>query len=167
MPLLDVRRSPDPVNKQHLAVLLDVAAPDVSVVLLHCLYRLFECQAVLDEALGVDPNLVLLLVTSPAVDFGHPLDSPQFRPDDPVLDGPELHQFLYPLLFRQRRKVVSPAGHDVVQDLTQACCRRTQRWMREACWQFDSAQTLIDKLAGKVNVRSIGECDHHLGQAEL
>ena len=105
--LLDVGGPADAVDQEHLAVLANVAAADVAVVSLDGLHDLVEGQAVLDEPGRVDPHLILLFVAAPGVDFGSALGGPQFRLDDPIVDGAKL------------RNIVALAGHDVVEDLAQ------------------------------------------------
>ena len=95
------------------ARLADVAAADVEVVLLDCFDHVGERQVVLDEPLGIDADLILLLVSAPTVDLGGTADSAHLRPDDPILDRAQLGS-------------VGPLpGHDVVKDFAQARCDRS------------------------------------------
>ena len=118
--LLDVDRPADAVDQEHLAVLANVAATDVAVVSLDGLHDLVEGQAVLDEPGRIDPHLILLFVAAPGVDFGSALDGPQFRLDDPIVDGAKL------------RNIVALTGHDVVEDLAQPRRYRPQLRMFDA-----------------------------------
>src|SRR5467141_1618019 len=74
--LLDVHRAPDAVNEEHLAVLADVAATDIAVVVLDRFHDLVKGQPVLDKARRINAHLVLLLVAAPAVDLSRPLHGP-------------------------------------------------------------------------------------------
>ena len=49
------------MDQQHLAGLLQVAAADVEVVVADGLDHLVEGEVVLQQAIGIDPHLVLLL----------------------------------------------------------------------------------------------------------
>ena len=153
--LLDVDGAADAVDQEHAAAPADVAAADVAVVLLDRLDHLVEGQAVLDEAVGVDADLVLLLVAAPAVDLGRALHCPQLGPDDPVVDGAQLGD------------VVPLAGDDVVEDLAQAGGHRPHLGPRDALGDVHRGQPLVDELAGEVDVGAVLEGHHHLGQAEL
>ena len=61
----------------------DVAAADVAVVLLDRLDDLVERQLVAIEPVGIDADLILLLVAAPGVDLGRALDGAQLRLDRP------------------------------------------------------------------------------------
>ena len=72
--LFDVPVRPDAVNQQHSALLADVAAADVAIVGVDRLDDFVESQAVLDQSIGIDADLILLLVAAPGVDFGRSAD---------------------------------------------------------------------------------------------
>ena len=102
--LLQVDRAALAVDQQHPRPDGDAPAADVAVVLLDGLHNLVERQAVLDQPLRVDADLVLLFVAAPAVDLGHAGNGPKLRLDDPVVNGPQLGELLDPLLLRQLEK---------------------------------------------------------------
>ena len=51
--------------------------PTLQVVVLHSRDHFVERQAVLDEASGIEADLILLLEAAPAVDLGRPVHRPQ------------------------------------------------------------------------------------------
>ena len=154
--LLDVDRPADAVDEEHLAVLADVAAADVAVVLLDGLDHFVEGQAVLDEPGRVDADLILLLVAAPGVDLGGALHRPHLRLDDPIVDGAQVGG------------VVALAGHDVMEDLAQPGGHRPHlRAARCRCGSWTAAQPLVDHLPGEIDVGAVLEHDDHLRQAEL
>ncbi len=70
----------------------DVAASHVLIILSQGPHHVVEREAVLGELCRVGLGLKLLLQPAPGVDFrnaGHP---PQTRPDDPILQRPQLGQ---------------------------------------------------------------------------
>ena len=120
--LLDVHGPAQAVDQEHLAVLADVAAADVSIVLFDGFDDFIERQTIFDEAGRVDPNLILLFVATPGVDLGGALHRPHFRLDDPIMDGAEF------------RDVVAFAGHDVMENFAQTCGNRPHLGVVDARW---------------------------------
>ena len=116
---------------------------------------LVEGQAVLDQPVRVDANLVLLLEAAPAIDLGGARDGAQLGLDDPVVNGAQIGQ------------VVALAGDDIVKDLAQAGGDRSHLGPFHAGRQLDGGQPLVDQLAGEVDVGAVVEGDDHLRQAEL
>ena len=63
-----------------------------------------ERQAVLDQPVGIDADLILLFVAAPGVDLGHARDGAQLRLDRPVVDRAEVRQLLSSLGLGHRRR---------------------------------------------------------------
>ena len=117
---------------------------------------LVEGQLVLDRAVGVDADLILLLEAAPGVDLGRARHRAQLGLDDPVVDGAQLGE------------VVALAGDEVVEDLAQARWRPAPS-SAARCPSGSStvAEPLVDQLAGEVDVGAVLEGDDDLRQAEL
>ena len=77
---------------------------------------LVERQAVLDQPVGIDADLILLLVAAPTVDLGRAGHGAQRRLDDPVVDRAQLGR-IGPL-----------PGDDVMKHLAQAGRHRAPSW---------------------------------------
>src|SRR5262249_8840331 len=68
--LLDVDGPPQAVDEEHHAVLANVAAAHVAIVLVDGLADLVEGEAVLDQPGRVNADLVLSLEAAPRIDLG-------------------------------------------------------------------------------------------------
>ena len=102
-------------------------------------------------------DLELLREPAPGVDLGDPRHAPEPRPDDPILERPQLGQVVVGILARE----------EVVVDLAQPGGDRPHRRPLDALGQLGLAQAFVDLLAGEVDVGPVLEDGDDLREAEL
>ena len=137
----------------------DIAAADISVVLLYGLDHFIKSQIVFDHTIRVDAYLELLLVAAPTVHFRRTADRSQLRPDDPVMCRAQFRQLLHLPLFWQPGDVNVFQPHDVMEDFAQARRNRSHLGPVDAGGQFDGSEPLVDQLPREVDINTVLE-DH-------
>src|SRR5690606_8300137 len=137
---VDVRDDADPSDRLKLACSRDETAADVAVVRTQRVEDIIERQAVADEAVEVDDDVVLLALASPGVHLRDAGNRSKARLDHPVVERRQLLERL-PL-----------ARDDVVKDLSEPGRDRSHlRWW-SAFGELDGVEPLEDELARKPEI---------------
>src|SRR5262245_26620019 len=165
--LVQVRRAPDPVNEQHFAAASNATATHVAVVCFDGLHYFIERQAVFDKTVWVNTDLVLLFVPAPAIHLCNASDRSQLRLDHPIVNRAQLGKLANTLLLRDSCQVIASARHEVVKHFAQARGNGPQRRMIDPSRQLHRAETLVDYLSRKVDVRPVLKGHNDLRQPEF
>ena len=88
--LLEIVVRPRPCTSNMPPSWLMLPPPTLKLFFSRGLDHFVEGQVVLDQPLGIDADLVLLLIAAPAVDFGHARNRADCGPNDPVVHRAQL-----------------------------------------------------------------------------
>ena len=137
---------------------VQVLAAHLAIVGGQGLHHRLEGQAVLDQFLGLDEHLELLLVAAPGSHVIHPGRRAQDEPDGPVLQGAQVHG----------RELPVSRLDGVPEHLPQPRGVRPQGWLAIAfgnpLLRFE--ELFADQAAGKVDVHVVLEIGAYIGEAE-
>ena len=154
---------PGRAHQQLLAVAFDIAGAAIGVIGPQGADQFIHRDAELQQPLGRRRDVVLLVVAANGVDLDHAGHLGQLGFDDPVLDLPQCRSV-------QRTAIrLSGAGqgfYGVHEDLAKTGGDGTHLRLQPG-WQraLDGAQSLIDQIAGEIDVRAFLEHHRDLGQA--
>ncbi len=147
-------------HQQLLPVALDVAGPLIAVIAAQCLGDLFQSDAELQQPFRRGGDVILLVVTADGVDLHHTAHLRQLRLDDPVLHFAQGGGIPGRTI---RLRAAGGGVHGVDKDFTQAGGDRAHLWFQaRGQGALDRGQTLVDQVAGKVQVGAFLEHHGHL-----
>ena len=145
-----------PTHGVLLLCMLDIAAAEVGIVVRHGRDHIMQSQVEATQIFRVHLRGVLLSLAAPGVDLTDAWNGEQGIPDNPVMQGLDLHE-------RHLRR-----GHRVLIDLTEGRGHRVHLRL-QTC--RDAALYLVDSLRNelphKIFVHRIVEDDGDHGQVEL
>ena len=161
--ILDVFHLPRGSDQVLFAAALDVARADVGVVASQRVENVPERQPVGDQLVRIGRHMKLLRVAADAVDIGHAGHGLQLRPDDPVLDRPQVHRRIGLSLRRLRARLALDGPEE---DLAKPRGDRSHGRLdarRQAA--LDLLDALGNELSREIDIGAVLEDDRHLRQA--